>query len=163
MLRQVQILAGAVAGSVLLTALVLGVAFTSSERFAEPPLWLVVAQVAGAVIVHLLVEAIGYRTAALPVETPEAEARLLSARAFTSGTVVRLALCESVVVGSVVAALLVDTGGYVLVLTGAAISLVLLAVHAWPGDGPIARTTISLERNGARSYLREQLGRVQER
>ena len=31
-------------------------------------------------------------------------------------------------------------------------------MHAWPGDGPIAKTMISLERDGARSYLREQLG-----
>ncbi len=158
MLRQVQILAGAVIGSVVMTALVLGVAFPSNERFDGPPLWLVVIQVLGAGVVHALVEAVGYRAAALHVETTEAEARAQSMRAFTSGTVVRLGLCESIALGSVVAAFLVDTGGYVLILTGAGVSLVLLAVHAWPSDGPIAKTMISLERNGARSYLREQLG-----
>lgn len=158
MLRQVQVLAGAVIGSLVLTALVLGAAFPSNERFDTPPLWLVVVQVVAAGVAHVLVEAVGYRTGALDVGTPEAEARTQSMRAFTSGTVVRLGLCESIALGSVVAAFLVDTGGYVLILTGAGISLVLLTVHAWPGDGPIAKTMINLERDGARSYLREQLG-----
>lgn len=158
MLRQVQILAGAVIGSVVMTAFVLGVAFSSNERFDGPPLGLVVVQVALAGVVHLLVESIGYRAKPLHVETTEAEARVESARAFTSGTVVRLGLCEAIALGSVVAAFLVDSGGYVLILTGSAVSLVLLAVHAWPSDGAIAKTVMSLERNGARSYLREQLG-----
>ena len=156
MLRQVQTLAGAVMGSVVIAAIVLGVAFPEGERFDAPPLWLVAAQVAAAVVVHLLVEAIGYRTAALHLETSEAEARTMAARAFTSGTVVRLGLCESIALGSVAAAFLVDSGGYVGILTGAAISLALMAVHAWPGDGPIEKTRTSLERDGGRSYLREQ-------
>jgi hypothetical protein len=33
-----------------------------------------------------------------------------------------------------------------------------MAVHAWPGEGPVGKTQTSLERDGARSYLREQLG-----
>jgi len=158
MLRQVQILAGSVMGSVVIAAIVLGVAFPSGERFDAPPLWLVGAQVAAAVVVHLVVEAIGYRTTPLHVESTEAEARVQAMQAFNSGTVVRLGLCESIALGSVVAAFLIDSGGYLSILSGAAISLVLLAVHAWPGDGPIGKTVTSLERNGARSYLREQLG-----
>ena len=102
-------------------------------------------------------EAIGYRPAPLHVETTEAEARVASVRAFTSGTVLRLALCESIAMGSVVAAFLVESGGYAALLTGALISLVLLAVHAWPGSGPIDKTVLSLERDGARSYLRDQV------
>jgi hypothetical protein len=157
MLRQVQTLAGAVMGSVVVAAIVLSVAFSSGERLDAPPLWLVAAQVAAALGVHLVVESIGYRAPALHVETTEAEARTQSVRAFMSGTVLRLALCESVAMGSVVAGFLVDSGGYALILTGAAISLLLLVVHAWPGEGPIGKTVASLERNGTRSYLREQL------
>jgi hypothetical protein len=158
MLRQVQMLAGAVMGSLVITANVLSVAFSSGDRFDAPPLWLVGAQVAAAVVVHLEVGAIGYRPRALHIETTEAEARQLSARAFNSGTVLRLGLCESVALASVAAGFLIESGGYVCILTGAAISLVLMAVHGWPGDGPIDRTVASLERDGARSYLREQLG-----
>ncbi len=158
MLRQVQILVGAVMGSLVIAAIVLSVAFPAGERFDAPPLWLLGAQVAAAVVVHLEVGAIGYRTAALHVETTETEARRLSARAFNSGTVLRLGLCESVALGSVLAGFLIESGGYVVILTGAAISLVLMAVHAWPGDRPINKTVTSLERDGARSHLREQLG-----
>ena len=158
MLRQVQILVGAVMGSLVISAIVLSVAFSSGERFDAPPLWLVGAQLAAAVVVHLEVGVFGYRTPPLHVETTETEARQLSARAFNSGTVLRLGLCESVALGSVLAGFLIESGGYVAIQSGAAISLVLMAVHAWPSDGPIDRTATSLERDGARSYLREQLG-----
>ncbi len=158
MLRQVQILVGAVMGTLVIAAIVLSVAFSAGERFDAPPLWLVGAQLAAAGVVHLEVGAIGYRTTALHVETTETEARQLSARAFKAGTVLRLGLCESVALGSVLAGLFVESGGYVVILSGAALSLVLMAVHAWPSDGPIDRAVTSLERDGARSYLREQLG-----
>ena len=86
MLRQVQTLAGAVMGSLVMIAIAFGIAFTEGERFDGPALWLVAAQVL------------------------------------------------------------------------AAISPVLMAVHAWPGAGPIEKTRASLEREGGRSFLREQLG-----
>jgi len=158
MLRQVQTIAGAVMGSLVMIAIALGVAFPEGERFDAPPLWLIAAQVAAAVVVHLLVEAIGYRTPAIHPETGDAEARTESARAFNSGTVLRLGLCESIALASVAAAFLVGTGGYAVFLSGAAVSLVLMAVHAWPGAGPIGKTVTSLERDGGRSHLRELLG-----
>ena len=81
-----------------------------------------------------------------------------AAGAFTSRTIARLALCESIALASVAAAFIVDSGGYVGYLMGGAVSLVLLVVHVWPGEGTIGKTMTSLERDGARSYLREQLG-----
>ena len=158
MLRQVQTIAGAVIGSVAIAAFVLGAAFSSSERFDAPPLWLVGLQVLAGFAVHLVVEAVGYRTAPLHIETSEADARRQSMRVFMTGTFVRLSLCESIAIGSVVAGFLVDSGGYVGILTGAAVSLALLSLHAWPSARPIHKTAESLERDGARSYLREQLG-----
>jgi hypothetical protein len=158
MLRQVQMVAGAVMASLVLIAIALVVVFPEDERFDSPPLWLVGAQVAAAVVVHLLVEAIGYRTPAIHPETGEAEAGVEATRAFTTGTLLRVALCESIALTSIVAAFLVETGGYLGFLTGAAVSLALMAVHAWPGSGPIDKTVISLEREGGRSHLRERLG-----
>ena len=162
MLRQVQTIVGAVMGSLVMIAIALGLAFPADERFDAPPLWLVAAQVLAAIAVHIVVEAAGYRTPAIHPETSEAEARATSARAFTSGTVLRVGLCESIALASVAAAFLVDPGGYAGFLTGAAISLVLMAVHAWPSSGPIEKTRASLERDGGRSFLREQLGQLEE-
>jgi hypothetical protein len=158
MLRQVQTLAGAVMGSLVMIAIALGIAFPEGARFDAPPLWLIAAQVLAAIAVHVVVEAVGYRVPAIDPGTREAEARTISVRAFTSGTVLRIGLCESIALASVAAAFLVDSGGYAGFLTGAAISLVLMAVHAWPGAGPIEKTRASLERDGGRSFLREQLG-----
>ena len=158
MLRQVQTLVGAVMASLVVTAVVLSVAFPEGDRFEPPPLWLVGAQVAAAVVVHLLVESIGYRVPPLHVETDEATARSTSAQVFMSRTILRMGLCESIALASVAAAFLVDSGGYVGLLTGSAVSLVLVAGHAWPHAGPVDKTAASLERDGARSYLREQLG-----
>ena len=145
-------------GSLVMIAVALAVALPESERFHSPPLWLVGAQVVAALVIHLLVEAIGYRAPAIDPETDQATAASEAFRAFTSGTVLRVGLCESIALASVVAAFLVETGGYLGFLTGAVVSLVLMAVHAWPGAGPVDKTVISLERDGGRSYLRERLG-----
>ena len=144
--------------SLVMIAIALAVVFPESERFHSPPLWLVGAQVVAALMIHLLVEAIGYRAPAIHPEADPATAGTEAVRAFTAGTVLRVALCESIALASVAAAFLVDTGGYLGFLTGAAISLVLMAVHAWPGAGPVEKTVISLEREGGRSHLRERLG-----
>jgi hypothetical protein len=158
MLRQVQTIVGAFMSSLVVGAIVVASVVPDDDRFDVPPLWLIGAQVLAAVVVHLAVETVGYRAPAIPPGTPEAEARTLAARAFTTGTVLRLGLCESIALGSVAAAFLVEPGGSVGCLTGAAVSLALMGVHAWPGEGPVGKTVTSLERDGARSYLREQLG-----
>lgn len=157
MLRQVQMIVGSVMGSLVILAIALSTAFPDG-RFAAPPLWLLGAQVAAAVAIHLLVEAVGYRTAALHVETPESEARLASGRAFQAGCIVRASLCEAIALGSLATAFLLDDGGYAGLLTGTGISLALMAAHAWPRPAGIDRTAAALEREGARSYLREHLG-----
>lgn len=158
MLRQVQMVAGAVMASLVFIAVALAVVFPEGERFDAPPLWLIGAQVAAAVVLHLLVEAVSYRARPIHPETDQAAARIEAARAFTSGTVLRLGLCESIALASIAAAFIIETGGYVGFLTGAAVSLALMTVHAWPGKGPVQKTAASLERDGGRSYLREQLG-----
>jgi hypothetical protein len=114
--------------------------------------------VVAALLVHLVVESIGYRTPAIHPETGEAQAGVEAGQAFTAGTVRRLAMSESIALASVAAAFLVDTGGYFAFLTGAVISLALMLVHAWPGTGPIDKSVLSLERDGGRSHLRERLG-----
>jgi len=159
MISQLRTLASSMMGSLVMIAVALFfVLVTPTEELEAPPLWLLGAQVAAGVVVHLLVESVGYRARAIPPGTTETEARRLAGAAFTTGTVLRFALCESIAFASVAAAFLVESGGYAGYLTGAAVSLLLMAVHAWPGEGPVGKTQTSLERDGARSYLREQLG-----
>jgi hypothetical protein len=159
MISQLRTLAGSMMGSLVVIAVALYfVLVTPAHGLEAPPLWLLGAQVAAGVVVHLVVESVGYRARAIPPGTSEAEARILAAGAFTSGTMLRFALCESIALASVAAAFLVESGGYAGYLTGAAVSLLLMSVHAWPGEGPISKTLTSLERDGARSYLREYLG-----
>jgi hypothetical protein len=159
MISQQRTLVGSMMGSLVIVAVVLYFALVTPAHGLElPPLWLVGAQVAAGIVVHLVVESVGYRAGAIPPGTAEQEARTWAAAAFTTGSVLRFGLCESIALASVGAAFLVEPGGYAGYLTGAAISLLLMAVHAWPGEGPVGKTQTSLERDGARSYLREQLG-----
>lgn len=159
MIAQQRTLVGSMMGSLVIIAIALYfVLVTPSHGLEAPPLWLAGAQVAAGIVAHLLVESVGYRAPAIPPGTPEGEARTRAAAAFTTGNILRFGLCESIALGSVAAAFVVESGGFVGYLTGAAVSLVLMAVHAWPGERPIGKIQASLERDGARSYLREQLG-----
>lgn len=157
MLRQVQLVVGSVMSSLVVIAIALSTAFTD-DRFAAPPLWLLAVQVVAAVGIHLLVETIGYRTPALPPGTDAAEAGTTSSQALVRGTILRVAMCESIALASVAAAFVVEEGGYAGLLTGVVIALVLMAVHAWPRTAVVDRTAQSLERDGARSHLHERLG-----
>ena len=141
-------------GALVVIALAVSGAFPSGERFEAPPLWLFAAQLAAAVVVHVLVTVVGYRVPALAPGTDEATA----GQAFLRGTIVRMSMCESIALASLAAAFAVDSVGYVAVLSGTAVALVLLLVHAWPHSGPVERTVAALERDGARSHLRERLG-----
>lgn len=123
-----------------------------------PPWWLLGGQLVAGLALHLLLDAVGYRTPAVRPGTPPEEAQRAGVAAYTSRTVVRLALCETVALVSL--ALVFAWGaeewpGYV---TGAAISVVLLVVHVWPWSRPVDRTRASLERDGARVPLREAFG-----
>jgi hypothetical protein len=158
MLQQVRTVVAAVMGSLVLFAIVLAFALPHADLSTAPPLWLAGAQVAAGVAIHFLVETIGYRTPAIPPGTSEEESRTRAAGQFMARSVVRASLCELIALASVAAAFILESGGYVGYLTGGAVSLVLLAVHAWPGERTVARTMTSLERDGGRSYLREQLG-----
>lgn len=145
-------------GALVVIALAVSGAFPSGERFEAPPLWLFAAQLAAAVVVHVLVTVVGYRVPALAPGTDEATAGTTAGQAFLRGTIVRMSMCESIALASLAAAFAVDSVGYVAVLSGTAVALVLLLVHAWPHSGPVERTVAALERDGARSHLRERLG-----
>ncbi len=159
MLATLRILVLALMWSLVLIAFAMYFVLASSDDgLARPPLWLVAAQVGAGVLVHVVVETVGYRVRAIAPGTPEAEARTRSGGAFRSALILRIALAEAIAVASLAAAFVVESGGFLGYVTGAVVSLVLVGFHGWPWTRPIDKTTESLERDGARSYLREQLG-----
>ena len=158
MLRQIQLLAGAMMSSLVLLALVLVFAVTDDDRLAAPPMWLLAAQFAAGGAIFYLLEKIGYRTIAIDPEADESAAAADAYGAFQSGTIVRFSISEVVAMASVAAAFVIDSGGVTGYATGAVVSLALMGYHAWPWSRPVDRTVASLERDGGRSHLRDRLG-----
>ena len=160
MLQQLRLLAAMLMGALV----VLGVAAYAvlsaiSDATELPPATVMLAQVAAGAAIHFFCEATGYRAPALAAGLPRDEAETASRLAFQSGMIKRFAFAEALALVSLAAAFAEFGGanflGYV---TGALVSLALMAVHVWPGERAVGRTMAALERDGARSYLREALG-----
>lgn len=158
MLRQIQTLVGTMMWSLVLLAVVLVIALPAEDRFAAPPLWLLAAQFAAGGAIFVLVESVGYRTAAVDPEADQQSAMVQAFAAFQSGTILRFSLSELVALASLAAAFVIDGGSVPGYATGAAVSLALIGYHAWPWSRPVDKTIASLERDGGRSHLRERLG-----
>ena len=158
MLRQLQVLVGAMMGSLVLLAMVLAIALPDQDRFAAPPLWLLAAQFGAGATIHVLLEKVGYVAPATHPEDDPQTAMVASVQAFQAGTIRRFALSEPIALASVAAAFVIDGGSVACYATGAVVSMALIGFHAWPWSRPIDRTVASLEREGGRSHLRERLG-----
>ncbi|MGZ5399247.1 MAG: hypothetical protein ACXWDM_04485 [Nocardioides sp.] len=157
--QQYTILAGALMSALVIIPVALYFVLGTTEgALRMPPLLLVAAPLVAGVAVHALLEAVGYRTAAITPGTSEEEARRSALVEYQSAMVRRLALSEAIALVSVALGFVVSEGGYVLVLLGCATSLVLMAVHIWPGARPVNKTVASLERDGAQSRLGEAFG-----
>lgn len=158
MLQQLRTVVGAMTGTLVVLGVVAWFAVGAEDAATAPPMWLVVAQLVVGVVVFAMCETVGYRTPAIaPGASPE-EARRTSQQALTSSTFVRAALCESIALVSLAVAFVIPHGGVLGYAVGAAVSIALLLVHAWPGQRVIERIATSLERDGGRSGLREAAG-----
>lgn len=151
------------AGALMLALVIIPVALyfvvsTDEEALQMPSLALLVALPVAGVLVHVAVEAVGYRTQPIAPGTPEDEARSQSVARWQAQMVQRFALCEVIAIVSIALCFVVSPGGYVLTLVGCATSLVLMAVHVFPWSRPVNRFTDSLEKDGARSGLPEAFG-----
>ena len=140
-------------------ALALYFVFAGTEDpWAAPPLFVPVAQVAVGIAVHVLIETIGYRTAALAPSLSEEDSASAGRKAWQSSMVLRFALSESVAIASVAAAFVVPEGGYLTYLGGLLVSVARMAIHVWPSARPVGRLADALERDGRSSHLRETFG-----
>lgn len=151
MILSLRVVVGAVMGFLVVMALALW--FVLDDHGAMPDvLWLaILAAVAVAMAAALLT--IGYRTPALAPGTRPDEAARVGRTSFQSGTMLRMSLAEAPAIVGLALAFVAGSGGYVLYLLGAVVSMVLLSLHAMPSDGTIARTERSLDREGGRSDL----------
>lgn len=150
-LAQARILAGSVLGTLAAMGIVVFVVQgPDSDPLGGPPVWLLVAQLVGGLVMHVAIEAIGYRARPVEAGTPVEEAARLGLGAFRSLLMVRMALSELVAIASLAVAFAIGPPDGVLgYLTGAGVSTVLMLVHVWPWQRPIERTRAALERDGA--------------
>ena len=161
--QQHRVLAGSLAGGVLVLAVAMWFVLGSEDdALAAPPLALLVALLVAlpviGVAVHVVLDVIGYRPAPLDPALPADEAVREAMVRYQAGTVLRFAVSEAVAIVAIAASFVVSSGGYLLVLGGCAVTLALVAVHVWPWRRPVDRTATALERDGARSGLREAFG-----
>lgn len=110
------------------------------------------------VVMHLLLETIGYRVQAIAPGTPEDAASSQAVARWQASMIQRFALSEAIAIVSLALCFVVEDGGYVLLLLGCATSLALMAVHVFPWSRPVGKVADALERDGARSGLREVFG-----
>lgn len=111
-----------------------------------------------AVVAYGLCELVGYRAPAL-AEGTDADAAMRTARAaFQTGFTLRFALCELPALLALVLLFVQDPPSAMTYLIGGVLSLILMAVHVWPGERAIARVERNLDRAGGRSHLSAALG-----
>ena len=157
--RQSQVLAGSTISMLVVLAAVSYAALAPDhDALTTPPLWLVAVQLVAGAGVHVLLDAVGYRTRAVPPATPAEEAQRAGVAAYTQRAVLRLALSELVGLLSLAYVFGFGADEWLGYLTGAAVSIVLVLVHVWPWARPVDRTRASLEREGAQVPLREAFG-----
>ena len=112
-------------------------------------------QIVAGVLAHGLLDAIGYRTPPLATDLTEEEAAVQARTRWQTGMVLRFAIAEFIAIASLAAAFVLADGGLWTYAGGAAVSLVLMAIHVWPWSRPVGRTADALEANGRTSGLRE--------
>jgi hypothetical protein len=152
-MQTLRMLVGAVVAALFLMAVALSLVL----GFAAPPWWTVVVLLVLGVGAHLTLDRVGYRVPAISPSRSAEEGRSAVVRAFQSSLMRRLAIAESV---AIVGLLLAFAGGHTVLVydLGAAISVLLLALHVWPSLRTIDRVVGGLERDGADTGLREMMG-----
>lgn len=160
MFSQLRLLAAMLMGALVVIGVAAYAVLSATSDAAElPPVTVMLAQLAAGGAVHFFCEAAGYRAPALAAGTTREDAEIASRLAYQSGMIKRFAFAEAIAILSLAAAF-AELGGanFLGYVSGALVSLALMAVHVWPSERAVGRTMAALERDGARSYLRETLG-----
>lgn len=143
-----------VVGAMMVALVVFGVVARLIMGSAWPEqawVWITVLLVVA--IGGVLAATLGLRVRPIPAGTHPAEVRRLAGDALTSTTMLRAALTEAPAIVAFALAFLVDA--WVVYAVGGAMSLVLMAVLAWPSATVLHRLAAALDAEGARSGLAE--------
>lgn len=152
---QLRVLTLTVVGGLVVIGVALAFVLPLDE---SPPSWFTVAALAAGVVLHLGLDAFGYRTTPLDPALPADRATAVAMERYRAGMILRSALCESIAVASVALAFVLPVGGFAVYGVGAGVSVALLGIHVWPGPRPVDRAATALEAHGTPSGLREALG-----
>jgi hypothetical protein len=151
-MQTLRVLVGAVIGALFLMA----VALMFVLGLGAPPMLSVALLLLLGAGAYFLLESVGYRVKAVDPNQSEDAARQEGMKQFQSSLMRRLAVAESVAVIGILLAFLAKT--VIIYDVGASISILLLMIHVWPSERSVDRVVTSLERDGARTGLREMLG-----
>ncbi len=148
------------AASLMGALVVMGVAlsFVLPAPHGTGTVMVLLVQVVAGVLAHGLLEAIGYRTPALAASLTDEQAATQARTRWQAGMVMRFAISEFIAIASIAAAFVIPDGNILTYVGGAVVSLVLMAIHVWPGARPVGRTADALEAGGRSSGLRETFG-----
>ena len=148
-MQTLRFLVGAVIGALFLMAVALMFVLGLG---APPPVSVLLLLALGAAV-YFVIETVGYRVKPIAAQLGPEQARHEGMRQFQSTLIRRLALAESVALIGILLAFVAKT---VLVYdVGASVSILLLLVHVWPSQRTVDRVVTGLERDGARTGLRE--------
>jgi hypothetical protein len=150
-----RILAGSLMGALVVIGVALSVVLPAPDGFPLVPL---AVQVLAGVVAHLLLETVGYRTPALAADLSDDDAAAQARTRWQALMIMRFAIAEFIAIASVAAAFVLPDGSILTYLGGAAVSLVLMVVHVWPGGRPVGKVADALEVGGKHSGLREAFG-----
>lgn len=154
MIQQLRIMVLAVVTGVVAMGVVLHVVLApDTDAYAFPSAAALGFLGVAALVANTTMVLVGYRTTAVAPATQ----RTNHTGAFQSTTILRLAFAETSAIVGALLAFVVPAGGMVLYLLGAAVTLAAMALHVYPSDATIDRVRRSLEREGGKSYLREDL------
>ncbi|WP_353953551.1 hypothetical protein V6K52_09115 [Knoellia sp. S7-12] len=149
-----RILSGTLMGALVFMGMAL---FFVLGTEATPPLWVPLAQFGAGIVIHFVVEAIGYRPQPLDPSMSDPDAATAARTRWQSSMILRFALIEAVAIASLAAAFVID-GGVWTYAVGALVSLLLMGVHVWPAGRSVGKTANALESQGQASFLREAFG-----
>jgi phosphatidylglycerophosphate synthase len=153
-MQSLKVLVGGITGGIVF----MGAALAFILRFTAPPLWTVALLLVLGLAAHTLIRTVGYRAKPIPPQTPTGEASTRSMGVFRSLMMMRMALAESVALIGIVLAFVTPQRSWLVFAVGAAVSLLLIALHVWPSRSSVDRVVASLEQDGARTGLHETLG-----
>lgn len=146
-----------ISGPVLFAVVVYFLVGMADGGMDTPPAWVLLLQVAVAVALYFVVEAIGFATDPAGDGDPQ-EVASASFLTYQTAMVLRFALCESLTIISIALAFVVEPNTFLTYALGGLLSVLLMVVEVYPSRRNVSRIQSSLEREGDPSYLHESFG-----